>query len=206
MRARPLYIPCLALTALLALSACRPGDGDAPAATGDTPEGTAGPSDAPQPAAPTAAGEAGADASADAEFPVLDVTTVDGSRYDLVERRGRWVVVNFWATWCAPCIKEMPELSALDAMREHIEVIGLAYEDITVEDMRAFLEKRPVVYPVAILDVYDPPQDFATPRGLPMTYLIAPDGRVARKFLGPVTAVEIEAAITAAGAPDAPAA
>lgn len=206
MRVRPLYIPCLALTALLALSACRPGDGDAPAATGDTPEGTAAPSDAPQPAAPTAAGEAGADASADAEFPVLDVTTVDGSRYDLVERRGRWVVVNFWATWCAPCIKEMPELSALDAMREHIEVIGLAYEDITVEDMRAFLEKRPVVYPVAILDVYDPPQDFATPRGLPMTYLIAPDGRVARKFLGPVTAVEIEAAITAAGAPDAPAA
>ncbi len=206
MRARPLYIPCLALTALLALSACRPGDGNAPAATGDTPEATAGPSDAPQPAAPTAAGEAGADASADAEFPVLDVTTVDGSRYDLVERRGRWVVVNFWATWCAPCIKEMPELSALDAMREHIEVIGLAYEDITVEDMRAFLEKRPVVYPVAILDVYDPPQDFATPRGLPMTYLIAPDGRVARKFLGPVTAVEIEGAITAAGAPDAPAA
>jgi thiol-disulfide isomerase/thioredoxin len=122
----------------------------------------------------------------------------------LAARRGQWVVVNFWATWCAPCLKEMPELSALDAMREHVEVVGLAYEDIDPDAMRAFLQKRPVVYPIAILDVYDPPADFATPRGLPMTYLIAPDGRVAEKFLGPITAAEIEAAIVAAGGPGAP--
>lgn len=207
MRVRPLYIPCLALTALLALSGCRPDGGDAPATTGDTPAQPAAPAgDAPEPAPPMAADEAGAAASADAEVPVLKVTTIDGVPYRLADHRGRWVVVNFWATWCAPCIKEMPELSALDAMREHIEVVGLAYEDIAVDDMRAFLDKHPVVYPVAILDVYDPPKDFATPRGLPLTYLIAPDGRVARKFLGPVTASEIEAAITAAGEPGAPAA
>ena len=81
--------------------------------------------------------------------------------------------------------------------------IGLAYEDIAPADMQAFLKKHPVVYPVAIVDVYDPPKDFATPRGLPMTYLLAPDGKVVKQFLGPVTAREIEAAIAGAGGPKA---
>ncbi len=83
----------------------------------------------------------------------------------------------------------------LDKQREDIEVIGLAYEEIEPQAMRDFLKQRPVSYPVAILDVYSPPADFATPRGLPMTFLIAPDGKVARQFMGPVTAKEIEAAI-----------
>lgn len=135
--------------------------------------------------------------------PALQVTTLDGSAYDLADHRGQWVVINFWATWCAPCLKEMPELSALDAMHEHIEVIGLAYEQIDPEAMRAFLAGHPVVYPIAILDTYAPPTDFATPRGLPMTYLIAPDGHVAEQVIGPVTAADIEAAIAAAGGPDA---
>ena len=109
--------------------------------------------------------------------------------------------MNFWATWCGPCLKERPELSALAAMREHVEVLGLAYEEIEPADLQAFLHQHPVVYPVAIVDVYDPPRDFATPRGLPMSYLIGPDGKVARQFLGPVTAKDIEAAIAAAGGP-----
>lgn len=129
------------------------------------------------------------------DTPRLNVTTVDGTPYDLAGQRGKWVVVNFWATWCKPCLKEMPELSALDAMREHIEVIGLAYEEIEVAEMKAFLEKHPVVYPIAIIDTYEPPADFDTPRGLPMTYLIDPQGKVADQFIGPVTAHEIEAAI-----------
>ena len=188
---------------MLALAACRPaGDAEAPA-------GPAAPAtDAAQPADGTDAGDpAATDAvEAEPEYPELEATTLDGAAWDLAAHRGRWVVVNFWATWCTPCLKEMPELSALDAMREHVEVIGLAYEDIEAAELKAFLEKRPVVYPVAIVDVYEPPADFATPRGLPMTYLIAPDGRVAKKFLGPVTAAELEGAIAEAGKGTAPAA
>ncbi|MCW5580137.1 MAG: TlpA family protein disulfide reductase [Luteimonas sp.] len=135
------------------------------------------------------------------EVPTLDVATIDGGRFDLAQQRGKWVVVNFWATWCSPCLKEMPELSALDAMREHIVTVGLAYEEISPEDMQAFLKDHPVVYPIAVIDVYSPPADFETPRGLPMTYLIAPDGKVARQFLGPVTARDIETAIANNGGP-----
>ena len=144
-----------------------------------------------------------ATAMAKPAMPTLKVTTLDGASYDLAAHRGKWVVVNFWATWCGPCLKEMPELSALDAMREHIEVIGLAYEEIQPAEMTAFLRKHPVVYPVAIVDVYAPPADFATPRGLPTTFLIAPDGKVAKQFLGPVTAKDVDAAIAAAGGPKA---
>lgn len=182
----------LALLCLLALAACKPGTPAAdPAASADKAavDGDAAP------ATPAAAAD---EPVGKPEVPALQATTIDGRAYDLAERRGKWVVVNFWATWCAPCLKEMPELSALDAMREHIEVIGLAYEEIEPEAMRSFLEKHPVSYPIAILDVYSPPQDFATPRGLPMTYLIAPDGKVARQFLGPVTAKDIEAVIDSA--------
>lgn len=135
--------------------------------------------------------------------PALKLPLVDGTAYDLAAHRGKWVVVNFWATWCGPCLKEMPELSALDAMRDHIEVIGLAYEEIDVDAMRAFLKEHPVVYPIAIVDTFNPPADFDTPRGLPMTYLIGPDGKVVEKVLGPVTAKSIEAAIAKAGGPEA---
>ena len=191
-------LPILALAAFAAgLGACKHPQ---PAAPAETPA-----AEAPAtPAAATPATEAPPPAEAKLpEHPTLKLATVDGGDYDLAARRGKWVVVNFWATWCSPCLKEMPELSALDAMREHVEVVGLAYEDIAPADLQAFLKDHPVVYPVAIVDVYDPPKDFATPRGLPMTYLIDPDGKVAKQFLGPVTAREIESAIATAGGPKA---
>ncbi|WP_052101335.1 TlpA family protein disulfide reductase [Novilysobacter arseniciresistens] len=184
------------------LSACKPAaENEVAEVPADAPD-VAAPAEAPVAAKPAGDPVPPADA-AGAETPALRIAALDGTTWDLADRRGRWVVVNFWATWCAPCLKEMPELSALDAMNEHIEVVGLAYEDIEAEAMRAFLDAHPVVYPVAIVDTYDPPADFETPRGLPMTWLIAPDGRVAKKVVGPVTAREIEDAIAEAGGPAA---
>lgn len=138
-------------------------------------------------------------APATPERPGLQVTTLDGDDFDLAAQRGHWVIVNYWATWCAPCIAEMPDISAFVASREDVRAIGLAFEDTERAEIEAFLEKHPVVYPIAQVDPIDPPGDFASPRGLPTTYLIAPDGRVAQRFTGPVDSDDLAAAIAAAG-------
>jgi len=195
--ARPALLAAVALT----LAACGPSASTSPDAgpvEAATPIAEAAPAESGP--APLEATPAPAPAAADAAkptHPTLAVDTVDHGRFDLAAQRGQWVVVNFWATWCAPCLKEIPDLNALDAKREDLVIIGLAYEEITPEDMRAFYaEKVKPEYPVAIVDVYSPPADFDTPRGLPFTVLVAPDGTVAHKFLGPVTGAEIEAKIS----------
>jgi thiol-disulfide isomerase/thioredoxin len=155
-------------------------------------------STAAKPAPVAAPAAAPAAAPRDVAHPRLQVTTFDGQPWDLAMQRGHWVVVNFWATWCGPCLKEMPALSAFGKQRADVSVIGLDYEEIEKADMAAFLKQHAPSYPVALLDVYHPPQDFDAPRGLPMSYLIAPDGSVAKKFIGPLTIKELEQAIAAA--------
>lgn len=126
--------------------------------------------------------------------PALSIKTLDGKTFTLAEHKGNWVIVNFWATWCSPCIKELPELSAFVSAHKNVRAIGLAYEDTEVAEIREFLTKHPVSYPIAQVDTFEPPADFETPRGLPMTIIIAPDGSVAKKFTGPVDEAALKAA------------
>lgn len=139
-------------------------------------------------AAPAMATEKSAPAAEAPGFrPTLAVQTWDGKAFQLADHRGQWVVVNFWATWCAPCLKEMPEFSAFDSARDDVQVVGLAYEEIDADSMRQFLAAHPVSYPISIVDLLHPPEDFDPPRGLPLTYLVAPDGRLAKRFMGPIS-------------------
>lgn len=130
--------------------------------------------------------------------PALQVTTLEGKAFDLAQHRGKWVVVNWWATWCVPCIRELPEISAFVTQnKDKVVAVGLAFEDSERADIVEFLKKRPVGYAVAQVDPAAPPKDFEAPVGLPNTYVIAPDGRVAREFTGPITAKDLEAVIAA---------
>ena len=137
------------------------------------------------------------DAASSVTKPALVIETFDGKLFDIADYKDKWVVVNFWATWCGPCLKEIPDFNAFSKLNSNVQFIGLAYEEIERADMEAFLKKHPIDYPFAIMDVYNPPADFDTPRGLPMTILIAPGGTVAKKFLGPIEAKDIKAVIDA---------
>jgi thiol-disulfide isomerase/thioredoxin len=134
-------------------------------------------------------------AAASSAQPELKITTIDGKPFDLAAQRGKWVVVNYWATWCVPCIKEMPDISNFVKSHKNVTAIGLAFEDTDVKEIKTFLSKHEVVYPIAQVDVLAPPKDFEAPKGLPTTYLIAPDGTIAKRFVGGVTTAKLNEAI-----------
>jgi thiol-disulfide isomerase/thioredoxin len=130
------------------------------------------------------------------EQPSIKVTTLDGKAFDLAAERGKWVIVNYWATWCVPCIKEMPDISKfVSAHQDKVAAIGLAYDDSDKADIQAFLVKHPVSYPVAQVTLDKPLKDFDEPRGLPTTWLISPDGKVAKRFVGTVNETSLGQAI-----------
>jgi len=118
-----------------------------------------------------------------------------GEEVSLDKLRGKWVVLNYWATWCAPCRKEIPELSALHTARADITVLGLAFEDTDIESFDAFLEEFHISYPILLVDVYAPPEPFGAPRVLPTSIILNPEGYPVKTFLGPVTAESIESFI-----------
>ncbi|MDE2156612.1 MAG: TlpA family protein disulfide reductase [Xanthomonadaceae bacterium] len=125
------------------------------------------------------------------ERPTLHVTTLDGKTFDLGAQRGKWVIVNYWATWCGPCVKEMPDISRFVASHSNVTAIGLAFDDSKPAAIKAFLVHHPVVYPIAQVTLDNPVKDFDVPRGLPTSWVIDPDGKVAKGFLGPITIDEL---------------
>lgn len=143
----------------------------------------------------------GAQATSEADSPVdFTLPRLHGSPLSLSEYREKWVVLNYWATWCAPCRKEIPDLSALHTSRDDIVVLGLAFEDTEIENFDEFLKEFDPSYPLLLVDVYAPPEPFGAPRVLPTTIILDPEGYPVKTYLGPVTKENIESFIGDAAA------
>lgn len=122
---------------------------------------------------------------------------LDGKPVRLAELRGKLVLLNFWATWCAPCREEMPALSKWQETygRQGLRVIGVSMDDDAAA-VREFLRQHPVAYPIVMGDARLAEQ-LGGVLGLPLSYVIDAQGRVIARHQGLVDLPKMQARIRA---------
>lgn len=123
-----------------------------------------------------------------ADFSVDDL---QGKTHHLSDYRGKWVLVNFWATWCPPCLAELPELNRLQKTHQDMVVIGIAMDYRSGKQVAQFVKQHGISYPVVLgsskivaqigdLDV------------LPTSYLYSPAGEQVSSQAGEITQASVE--------------
>lgn len=128
--------------------------------------------------------------------PLITGEAVDGTTFDLDAERGRWVVVNFFATTCVPCIEEHPELVAFDEQYSatgEASVVSVAFSD-SASNVRDFFATNGGEWAVLAEDTGRHAISYGV-AAVPETYLVAPSGVVTTKFIGGVTKLDIETEI-----------
>lgn len=120
------------------------------------------------------------------QVPEISFTTIDGRKLSTTELRGRPVLVNFWATTCPGCVKEMPHLVKLyeELNPRGFEIIGVAMAYDPPNQVIALSKARGINYPI-VLDIQnEAAMAFGDVRLTPTSFLIAPDGRVVHQKIG----------------------
>lgn len=116
---------------------------------------------------------------------------LDGNESMLSDYKGKWVIVNLWATWCPPCLVEIPELIMFHEAHKDKDaiVIGVNYESISSKKLKAFVEEQMINFPIVRFagEIDGVSTPFGPFRALPITYLIAPNGQLVFEKLGMVT-------------------
>ncbi len=122
----------------------------------------------------------------------LTLTDLDGKTVSVSDFRGKWVIVNFWATWCPPCLEEIPDFVGLyDDNRDSLVVLGVNYEEVNEEYLREFVDSHMISYPIMRMEPL-PVTPLGPVTGLPTTYIVSPQGELVARQEGPVTRETIE--------------
>jgi len=111
-------------------------------------------------------------------------TDHQGAQVRAADLDDRWMVVNYWAEWCAPCREELPELNALARASDDVVVLGIHFDDYQGEELRALSEEMGIRFPVV---GHDFAQAFGLtlPQILPTTYILDPQGTLVHSLQGP---------------------
>ncbi|MEP7155065.1 MAG: TlpA disulfide reductase family protein [Betaproteobacteria bacterium] len=117
----------------------------------------------------------------------FDLKDTKGAPQRLADLKGKWVVVNFWATWCAPCVKEIPEIAQFAKEQgDRTRVIGVALDWDNEKQVQAFAKKIGLTYPL-VLGTDASEKAFGKMKGLPTTIVYDPSGKIAYQKTGTVT-------------------
>lgn len=122
----------------------------------------------------------------------FQITDTAGKMHSLAGYKGKWVLVNYWATWCPPCLKEIPDLVALhDNKKNNLVVIGVALDYRSAKQVADFAQSMAVSYPI-VLGTPEIVGQIGPIQGLPTTYLYNPEGKMVAQQVGPVTREAVE--------------
>ena len=115
----------------------------------------------------------------------------NGVRYKLADQKGKWVLVNFWAPWCPPCIAELPDLNSLQLQHKDVLVIGVAVQFNSKKEVLDMVKSKSLSYPIVFGDE-DTAADFGGLDGLPTSFLYSPSGKLVGHHEGGLTQEEVE--------------
>jgi len=117
--------------------------------------------------------------------PDFSLPSIEGTLYKLSDLYGKVVIINFWATWCNPCLEEMP---ALDILHKRYKDRGLVILGISIdrkkETVEEFISKNPVSYPVLLDQKGEVFVNKYTVTGLPATYIVDREGHIVEQYIG----------------------
>ncbi len=116
---------------------------------------------------------------------------MEGKTHSLSGYKGKWVVVNYWATWCPPCLEEIPDLIALHEKRKDMVILGVALEYKDAKEVRAFVDDNLMSYPIVLGDD-KLIQQIGPADVLPTTYIFNPQGQLAKVRRGLITRQYLE--------------
>lgn len=133
-------------------------------------------------------------AAGEINFSMVDT---NGKVHTLSQYAGKWVVINYWATSCPPCIKEIPQLTKFHEkhMDHDAVVLGVDFEEISPQWLKDFMDSMSMSYPVLRSDPSQRVTPFGAVIALPTTFIVSPSGELVAQQAGAVTAADLEAFI-----------
>lgn len=131
-----------------------------------------------------------------AEAVDFEKVDLEGNTHRLSDYRGKWVLVNYWATWCPPCKEEMPDLEMFHDTHKDKDavVLGINHEDASLEQLQEFQEDYFISFPLLRGSAYEDGINGPL-EGLPTSYLIDPSGEIVAEQVGMVSREAIESFI-----------